>query len=63
VHVPAHEEVLARRLEGDREAVRVIDSVTTMPLNRSGGMGWRTRMRVLYGCPFAVPETKYSSVA
>src|SRR3954470_1098370 len=40
-----------------------IDSVTTMPLNRSGGMGWRTRMCVLYGCPFAVPEAKYSSVA
>src|SRR5207245_3773366 len=39
-----------------------IDSETTMPLKRCAGSGRRTRMRVLYGWPFAVPETKYSSV-
>jgi hypothetical protein len=39
-----------------------IDSATTMPLKRSASSGRRTMMRVRYGCPLALPETKYSSL-
>src|SRR4051812_44300112 len=35
-------------------------STSTMPLNLALLAGLRTTMRVLYGCPFAVPEMKYS---
>ena len=37
-----------------------IDSARTRPLNLPLSAGLRTTMRVLYGWPFAVPETKYS---
>src|SRR6476646_3660149 len=33
-----------------------------VPLNAAGSFGRRTMMRVVYAAPFAVPETKYSSV-
>src|SRR6188768_2205806 len=35
-------------------------SARTMPLNFFGSAGRRTRTRVVYGLPWAVPETKYS---
>src|SRR5687768_16358047 len=37
-----------------------IASASTRPLNRVLSDGLRTTSRVLYGCPFAVPETQYS---
>ena len=37
-----------------------IDSARTRPLNVPLSAGLRMTMRVLYGWPFAVPETKYS---
>src|SRR5687767_5493431 len=37
-------------------------SATTVPLNRLTSFGRRTMMRVVYGAPLAVPETKNSSV-
>src|SRR6188768_313545 len=37
-------------------------SATTVPLNAFVSLGRRTMMRVWYGAPAAVPETKYSSV-
>src|SRR5262245_49676917 len=37
-----------------------IASVSTRPLNFELSAGFRTTMRVVYGSPLAVPETKYS---
>src|SRR4029077_17962956 len=37
-------------------------SDTTIPLNFFKSFGSRTTTRVVYGFPFAVPETKYSLV-
>ena len=37
-----------------------IGSTSTRPLNLELLEGLRTTSRVLYGCPFAVPEMKYS---
>src|SRR5688572_32080941 len=37
-------------------------SATTTPLKPLTSVGRRTMMRVVYGAPLAVPETKYSSV-
>src|SRR5881396_1986623 len=40
-----------------------IDSDTTTPLNFFKSFGFRTRIRVVYGLPAAVPDTKYSVVS
>jgi hypothetical protein len=37
-------------------------SVTTTPLNVLASAGRRMMIRVVYGDPLAVPETRYSSV-
>ena len=37
-----------------------IASASTRPLNFDVSAGFRTTMRVVYGSPLAVPETKYS---
>jgi hypothetical protein len=42
------------------EPLPCIDSTSTRPLNFDLSCGIRTTMRVLYGWPLAVPETKYS---
>src|SRR5688572_6025658 len=42
------------------EPLPCIDSTSTSPLNAELFAGLRTTMRVLYGWPLAVPETKYS---
>src|SRR4051812_20938055 len=38
-----------------------IASPTTVPLNRFASAGRRMMIRVVYGAPAAVPETRYSS--
>src|SRR5688572_4472068 len=42
------------------EPLPCIDSASTSPLNAPALIGRRTTRRVRYGCPLAVPETKYS---
>src|SRR5215470_19712294 len=39
-----------------------IASPITVPLNALASFGRRMMMRVVYGAPLAVPDTKYSSV-
>src|SRR5436309_8813149 len=42
------------------EPLGCIGSKRTNPLKEESFAGLRTTSRVLYGCPLAVPETKYS---